>query len=424
MSYRLFGGLAAALALGFAISACGEKAPEVQEPVDVKPRGPDYEVFAPLERATMDVTLPMIVGGDEDTNRGCFLTKEDLAPTEADIVVKELIEQNSAAAADAVVKWLVEDLEPSGLTASLASNWDISFEELVQMELPRDQVRFSEDPQCLTKSGWLSEEQHLATTVFGAKKLVFETTLPVTQDLQEELLRAVGMQNIVMESESLFVYEPAVSEAGEPMLDPEGNQLFNSPSGEYILEKDIPPVEERQMKNWTFTAQNPIYFAFKQFPRSAWRKEGAKDKCNVIIIPDALNPQPPDCAEFKESAFSVTILEDEDKPVSLTIKTGEEIKGVQLAWKEATRIQVNDRIILWIMPEKVEVGVNLWLNSLTINPAPMPEGEGGDGEPGYGYVPVDDAKEAAAEEKKEEDEAKKKKKKKSSDNALDAYLND
>ena len=181
------------------------------------------------------------------------------------------------------------------------------------------------------------------------------------------------------------------------------------------------------MKEWIFESDNPIYFAYKEFPKAAWRKEGAKDKCNIILIPDALNPQKPDCAEFQESGFSVSIIDDEDQPVSITIKTGEELKGVNLAWKEPTKVQVNDRIIIWMMPEKVEVGVNLWLNSLVINPEPLPEGMSEDGDPGYG-VPISKEKEAAAEEKKEKDDKKaakkkKKKKKKSTGNSIDDYLN-
>jgi len=425
MCNRLRVGVALCLVSIVAIGAtgCGEKAPEVQDPVDAKPKGPDYEVFAPLDQARMDVVVPMLVGADDE---GCFLAAEGVEPAEADIVTKELVADNQSGVTGAIVKWLVEDLAPSGLTTSLANGWTITVEDLAVLDVPRDKVRFGPDPQCLSKSGWLEDGKHLATTLIGALKINFEAKLPVTQDLQEEMLRAVGLKSIVMESESLFVYEQAVGGDGMPMQDPEGNQLYTSPSGEFIPEKDVPPVEARKMTKWSFSAPKPIYFAFKEFPRDGWRKEGERDKCNVIIIPDALTPQPPDCAEFQESGFAVTVLENEDKPVSLTIKTGEEIKGVQLAWKEAAKIQVNDRIILWIMPEMVEVGVNLWVNSLTINPAPMPGGSAGGDGPAYEDVPVDQDKEAEAEEKKEKagDKKPKKKGKKASEDALDSYLND
>ena len=404
---------------------CGSKTPEITEPVDAKPKGPNYEVFAPLKQATMDVSLPVITGTDEPAD--CFKPVEGLVYEEADVVLKEQISQHMPKIKSALAAWLVNELEPDGVSEAMVKKWDISLEDVVVMDLPRDQLRFVDDPQCLSGKGWVPEGQHVVVTYFGAKTFKFETSVPLNQDIQEELLQAVGMKNIVMESEAMFVYEPAMDEAGEPLLDPEGNQLYTSPSGDFIAEADVPPVEERKMKDWIFKSENPIYFAFKDFPKDAWRKEGAKDKCNIILIPEALTPQMPDCSEFQESGFSVSIIDDEDQPVSITIKTGEELKGVTLAWKEPTKVQVNDRIIVWLMPEKVEVGVNLWLNSLVINPAPLPEGASKDGEPGYG-VPISKEKEAAAEEKKEEDakksKKKKKKKKKSSGNSIDDYLNE
>ncbi len=406
---------------------CGSKTPEITAPVDTQPKkGPDYEVFAPLDRATMEVSLPVIVGTDEPED--CFKPVEGLAYEEADVVLKEQISQHMPEIKGALAAWLVNDLEPVGVNEAMVKKWDISLEDVVVMDLPRDQLRFVDDPQCLSGKGWVPEGQHVVVTYFGAKTFKFETSVPLDQGIQEELLGAVGMKNIVMESEALFVYEAALDEAGEPLLDPEGNRLYTSPSGDFIAEADIPPVEKRKMKNWILKSENPIYFAFKEFPKDAWRKEGAKDKCNIILIPEALSPQKPDCPEFQESGFSVSIIDDEDQPVSITIKTGEGLKGVTLAWKEPTKIQVNDRIIIWLMPEKVEVGVNLWLNSLVINPEPLPEGTSEDGDSGYG-VPISREKEAAAEEKKEKDDKKaekkkkKKKKKKSSDISIDDYLN-
>lgn len=404
---------------------CGSKEPEITGPVDVKPKGPDYEVFAPLDQATMDVSLPVILGTDEPED--CFKPVEGLAYEEADVVLKEQISEHMSEIKGSLAAWLVRDLEPDGVSEAMVKKWDISLEDVVVMDLPKDHLRFVDDPQCLTGKGWVPEGQHVVVTYFGAKTFKFEASVPIDQDGQEALLEAVGMVNIVMESEALFVYEAAIDEEGEPLLDPEGNQLFTSPSGDFIAEADIPPVEKRKMKEWYFKSDNPIYFAYKEFPKAAWRKEGAKDKCNIILIADALSPQKPDCPEFQESGFSVSIIDDEDQPVSITIKTGEELKGVNLAWKEPTKVQVNDRIIIWLMPEKVEVGVNMWLNSLVINPEPLPEGMSEEGDPGYG-VPISKEKEAAAEEKKEEDakkakKKKKKKKKKSSGSSIDDYLN-
>jgi hypothetical protein len=162
------------------------------------------------------------------------------------------------------------------------------------------------------------------------------------------------------------------------------------------------------MKDWVFKLPSPLWVAVKELPKDAVRKESSKDKCDIIIIPDVPKPQPPECPEFNEVGFTVTLLEGEEKPVSLTIAAGDQNKGVTLAWKEATKVQVNDRIILWIQPEKVEVGVNLKLNSLVINPPPMLEGEDGEGEDaGYGETggTYKSADQIAAEKKAEEEAA-------------------
>lgn len=417
-----------ALVLVVFVVTCGGEAPEATEPVAAKPKGPNYEEFAPLPLATMDATLPLIVGGDTEI-APCFQKVADLAPAEADIVTKDLIEKNQRMVEDAIRQWIVEKLEPTGVTSTLTQKWSITVDRPVELVLPIDQVRLTDTPDCLTDSGWLAEGRHLAITLIGATAFTFESSLPLNLDTQEAMLEAVGLQNMVMESESLFVYEPAMDADGQPMTDPDGGMLYTSPTGQFIKEGEVPAPEKRMMKEWTLKSDAALYFAFKAFPRSGWRKEGKKDQCNVILIPDALTPQPPDCPEFQESAFSVSILPDQEKPVSITITTGEENKGVTLDWKEGAKIQVNDRIILWLMPEKVEVGVNLYVNSLVLNPQPMPDG-GGEGE-GYEPVPESAPAEAAAEEEEapqaEDDEPvkpKKKKGKQTDQDAIDDFLND
>ena len=443
---RLFELLAVALVVAFAFAAgCKKKDEPVATAAQAAPTGPDYQVFAPLKQATMDVKMPWVMGEGADPNQPCFKPVEDAQPAEADVVLKETMDDNLKGVKKAVVEWMIEVLQPDGLSRAIAESWTMSFEDVVAIEVAPDAVRFVDDPQCLGKSGWLPDGQHLATTVVGAKTIKFEANLPVGTALKTALAEAVGIKNIAIESDALFDYSPAVDTAGQPLLDPDGKPLFNSPTGEYIGEADVPPAEKRQMKEWTFKLPTPLYLGVKELPKDAVRKEGTKDKCDIIIIPDVPKPQPPECAEFKESGFTVSLIEGE-KPVSLTIVTGDQTKGVTLAWKEATKIQVDDRIILWIQPEKVEVGVNLKLNSLVLNPQPMAEGEGG-GEPGYGeggtFKSDKDVEKAEAEGKaaadeekpakgkkkdkakaKEEEKAKEKPKKSDKpEDALDNYLN-
>lgn len=414
----------AVLAASFAVVvACGDKKPETQTQVEAKPKGPDYQVFAPLAKLTSEATLPFIVGAEELFP--CFKVVEGLAPAEPDVLVKEMLEKHAKDAAKLVREWFVQDLEVDGISPTIASKWTITPVDLVVLEVPRDQIRFTDSPECLDKSGWIKEGQHLAVAYFGATQFDFESSLPLNMDIQAAMLETLGMKNIMIESEALFVYEAAMDDNGEPMLSPEGKELYSSPTGEFITADKVPPPEKRLMEKWTLKSETPLYFGFKEIANDAWRKESKKDECNVILIPDQLDPQAPECAQFQEVGFSVTVLEGDEKPVSVTMSLGEEDhKGVQLGWGEGKKIQINDRIILWLKPEKVEVGVNLFVNSLVLDPVPMAD----QGEDSMEQYAEPEKVEAEAEKKKDKEEAeakkekKKKKGKESDQDKLDDFL--
>jgi hypothetical protein len=431
--FRLLGVLCAAMfvVIAFAGGCKKKEAPPPETAAAAAPKGPDYQEFAPLKRARTEIKLPWVLSEDPTTEAAQCFKPVETQPAEADITLKDALDKNKAGAKKAIVDWLAEVVTPNGFSRALADGWDMKFEDVVSMEVPPDQVRFGDDPECLGKSGWLPNDRHLVTAIVGVKTIKFETTLPVAVNLAQDMADALKAKGVTMESEALFNYEPAKDDAGNPAVDPQGKPLYTSPSGTFIEEKDIPPAESRKMKEWTFKTEAPLYLGVRELPADAVRKESSKDKCDVVIIPDMPKPQPPDCGEFKESAFTVSVVEGEDKPVRLTIVTGDQNKGVSLDWKEATKVQVNDRIILWIQPEKVEVGVNLKLNSLVLNPLKMVEGEGGDGyEEGGVYKAEEPAKpEAKADDegkdkgKKKDDKKKDKEKKKASGDALDDYLN-
>jgi len=415
---------AALAALFVVVSACGDKKPETQTQVKAKPTGPDYQVFAPLEKLTRESTLPFVIGSDELFP--CFQVVEELLPSEPDLIVKEMLEKQNKYIAKLVRDWFVEELTVDGISSTIANKWTITPVNLYMIEVPRDQIRFTGGPECLEKSGWLPDGQHLAVAYFGATQFDFESSLPLNMDIQQAMLETLGMENIMLESEALFVYEAAMDDNGEPMLNPEGKELYTSPTGEFITVDEVPPPEKRLMEKWSLKAERPLYFGFKEIANDAWRKEKKKDKCNLILIPDQLDPQAPECAEFQEVGFSVTILPDDEKPVSLTMTLGEEEhKGVQLGWGEGKKMQVNDRMILWLKVEKVEVGVDLFINSLVLDPLPMPE----QAEDSVEEYAEPEKVEAEAEKKKEKEEAeeqkpkkKKKKGKESDQDNIDDFL--
>jgi hypothetical protein len=383
-----------ALALASLLVAlgCGGKQPEVQEPV-ARPTGPNRDVFAPLPEARLEHRLPVVVGADEDLP--CFKIAGDIALDGADVMTREVIKEQAAAVAKVVRAWLADRLAPSGISPALIDKWSVEVLDPVVLEVPRERVRFSENPSCLSKNGWLPEGRYLATALLGGRKFALKSSMPLGSDVQQSMLEALGMENMVIDSETLFVYEAARGGDGQPLLDPEGQPLYTSPSGEFIPQSQVPPPEKRMMTEWELRSESPLWFAYRALPADGWRKEGDKDKCNVILIPEALNPQAPECPEFRDAAFTVSILEGEDKPVSITITTGkDEYKGVVLAWGEGTKVQVNDRIILWLMAKKVEVGVELLVNSLVLDPRPLAA---------EGSAPDDESYAAAPEAKRPEE---------------------
>ncbi len=387
------------------------------------PKGPDYQVFAPLPKATTVAELPYLVGPDGEDNTPCFKPGEGLVPEDAGFEIKSAIEENESAVNEAIRNWLVESLEVSGLSGALASKWEIEVEDPVVLMVPNEAVRFVDDPQCIQPStGWLGEDVRAVTMMIGARTFSFSTTIPVDMDLQEEMVGAVSQENFILESDALFVYEPAMDDDGKPIVNQEGVPLFKAPDGRFIPDKEIPPPEKRTMKEWTLKGETPLYFAFRELSDEAWRKESKKDLCDVYLVWGDITPRTAECEEFTESAFVATKTEDGD--VAITITTGEENKGVTLGFGKSDMILLNDRIIIWLSPKKIEEGVKLRLNSLVLNPNGISAVSGKSEQETYvptKATPIDEEKPKSKKKKKKK---KKKGKSKNDKDALDSFLND
>jgi len=382
--------------------------------------------FGAFAKARTNPKLPLVVGKNVDSNLSCFKQNEWIEPADANIEIKDVVDRNKRTIKKSVVKWIFDTLEPHSVNRSFADQWNIEFDELVVVEMTPDIVRFTENPACLESDGWLPKGQQLATVLIGAKFMKFTTTLPLDEEAKASLVEAAGMANIAVESESLFEYVQAKNSSGEPMTDKDNNPMFTSPSGIPIPEKEVPSESARGMKEWTFKMEEPVYFAYKAFPKEAVRMEMKKDKCNVVLIPGDQSFAKPDCAEFQEVGFAI---EKKGKKWGIKISTGEKEQEVRVPvkFKKVKRIMLNDRIIVWMMAKKVEVGIQIFVNSLVIDPKPLSDAEVGGYDSYASTTPIsrDEPDEEETEvEEMETEEDKEKKRLKSSDNALDQYLVD
>lgn len=364
------------LLLGIALvtvaSSCGKKAEPVVETTTVAPapKGPDYQVYAPLKKATRAKTMPFLVGDEGVEEMTCFQAIEGLEYSDAGMAERKLIEDHGSELASALAAWMVSELTPIGLTEAQAARWEVTAQDAVVLEVPDERVRFVDGPECISdKTGWLPKGTRAVTGLIGAKSFSFEASIPVSKDLKEEMLRVIEGKGIKLESEALFRYEPLKNTKGELIANEQGVPMYLAPDGTQIPETEVPPESQQVMKEWSMEFEQPLYFAFHELAQDAWRREAEKDKCDVNLIWQDVKPRRPDCEEFDESAFS--IVKTEDGEASITITTGEDNKGVVMGFKKAERVQLNDRIILWLSPVEIEEGALVRVNSLVLDPKPM-----------------------------------------------------
>ena len=148
----------------------------------------------------------------------------------ASLRARELVEQHNAEFSETIRNWFVEDLGPMGLTSTQADAWKITPESIISVSVPSEELRLVDDQSCIEQSGRLPEETHVITTLYGARVFEFETNLPVDYDLQQEMLRVVLMENMTLESDAFFVYEPALN-GGEHMTNHKDELLYIAPDG-------------------------------------------------------------------------------------------------------------------------------------------------------------------------------------------------
>ncbi|MDJ0761402.1 MAG: hypothetical protein QNJ97_00315 [Myxococcota bacterium] len=406
------------------------EAPKQPPKTSAGPSGPDYQLFGPLNKAQAVAELPLLLNEEGISYIPCFQMVGDLSPQASGMEVLDQVRQNARAVSDAIRNWFVEDVMEGDISSSEASRWQIEIEDVEMVSVPSKKLRFDENQRCVDEdSGAFHDDLRPITALIGSRKLRFKSSLPIGLDRQEEMIRAVGMSNIVLESPDIFVWEPMRDTTGNPIVNEHGEILFKSPEGKFVPETQVPPPEQRVMREWTLTADAPIYFGVQEASEEAIRRETKKKKCNVYLVWGDVTPRYPECDEFSEVGFVAS--QGKDGSIDIQIKTDNDALSVTAEYKHTAMAQVNDRIILWLKPKKIEEGLLLRVNSLVLNPIPM-SGISRSKQKQETYVPTktnapiqtatEDFEEASAPAPEKKKEKKKRRKIETDQDAIDAFL--
>jgi hypothetical protein len=323
----------------------------------------DYEKFAPLPKVMTEVTLPMLLDENGVVELPCFVTQE-LEPVVGGIDFKALVEKNNKSVRDLIVEWFIDDVGPTSLSMSDTETWDVEVGNLTVMEVDSDKLRFAEDQECITdETGWLSDGTRAVTTVIGAKFFEFTTKQPLNITIQEDMVDTCKEKEIAIESKAIGLYKPSLDEGGDQKLNKEGELMYIGPGGVEISEKDMPPESERAMKDWSLEVKKPLYFAFQTIPSDSWTRENKKKTCDTFLVWGDVTPRAPECDELKNVTFTA---EKKGDDLAIEITYNDKSQDLTTPFGTTQKVALGDRIILWLNVKKLEEGVLIRTNSVTI----------------------------------------------------------
>lgn len=328
--------------------------------------GYDYQVFAPLPKIMTEPELPLLVDDMGTVETACF----EKLPLESQMAVNasKILKENAKELNRIIRKWVVDDIGPSSVTPSMADSWEITVENPLAMGVDTDDMKFVEGQECIdNETGWLSSGVRVVTTVFGTRQFKFETDKPLSVDEQDNMKETVEEAGYVIKSEALELYRPALDEDGEQKKTDDGELMYKGPAGISVPESKLPPESERGMKEWTIEAEKPMYFAYQELPNDAWSRENKKKKCDVFLVWGDVTPHAPECDELKSVTFAAEKSEKEgDESINVEIESGDIRKKLTLTLETTERLELGNRLILWINAKKDPEGEGVWIRTNSV----------------------------------------------------------
>ena len=358
-------GVCAAAVAGCKKDKKGDTASAADEAVQSAGPKADYQTYAPLPKAMTDTTLPVLLDENGVVDVPCFNRKSDITTQTASMEIKAEIEKKKAYLHEVLGRWILDDLAPSGITEDEIRNWEFGVEYPVMVELDPLSLRFVEDQECIQEtSGWLESGVRAATLLVGARNFTVTSSVRLTIDQQGSLEEALKEKGYTMSGQGLDLYKPIYDSDGAVKYNADNQAMYTGPGGIPIPETELPPENERGVKEWSFKTENPLFFAFRELPNDAWQRLQKKKECYVFVVWGDVKPRAPECAEFNSASFVAEKVDDQSVKVEVTVDS--DSKTLEIPFETTQKIVMGNRIMLWINVKKEEEGATIRFNSLAV----------------------------------------------------------
>lgn len=367
--------LGVALTITMIVSGCrhNDATPATETPTKAqKVRPPDRQVFAPF-KSLIDISqagLPFLIRDDTNLYEyPCFTPIENVIAAKVTAELDQPLARNKRAISKVLREWVRDTVGPTAVRDAAIDGWTIVPEEVATLEIDDRAIRFAEEEECISSStGWLEDDIRVAAGVFGAKTFTFTAKAPLSRNKAQELLEEFRTAGFTAETEDLVDYELVTDADGEVRLGSAGEKLYRHPELGVVSENDITPPARQRMKTWIVESPEPVFFGYRELNKVAWRREADVEECNVNLV--WMDPafRGPDCDEFDAVGFKAAKRGDVVE-IQMQIDGEEEpLEPFEMEFDTVKRLQVNDRIILWVSPVSIEEGALIRLNSLVLAP--------------------------------------------------------
>ncbi len=346
----------------------GASLPESPSSPSRRAKQADPQLFAPLRGALTEPRMPFLLADGADViDTVCFEPVDDVLETEGGPEIEEALRQHSRAISKLLRQWVRDEVAPTAVNDRLIDSWSIRPLDLQGREIDDAAVRFSPDIECIDSStGWMEDGVQVVAGFYGASSFQFKAKTPLGRRAATELLDEFTAAGFTAKTGDLVDLELVRDDDGELRKGDSGEKLYRHPTDGIVSELDVTPPARQRMKTWTVESPLTVWFGFRELSNAAWRREAARDRCNVNIVWGDPVYRPPNCEELSFLGFKAMRRE---QGVEIQMRVGEDEQILDMDFRTIERLQIADRIILWVAPIEIEEGAEIRINSVTVGTA-------------------------------------------------------